>query len=149
MEIYKNITGLDIDALYEIVCRIEPGNLLINYDSELSLNDFKALRTIHSYTPHCPVHIIGKSLNITKSGATRFINRLEKFGLIKKCISSKDGRVCCIVLTKKGDEIHNRAVEYCKNEIEKMLPTLKDENMLDMNRCLNKFVVAVNNNMNG
>ena len=119
-----NSEKLDIDSFYEVLCRLEPSNLLINYDSELSINDFKALRTIFSYTPHCPVQAIGKSLNITKSGATRFINRLESYGLIKKCTLAKDGRVCCIILTDEGHRVYNEATEYCKAKILKILSNL-------------------------
>ncbi|MCP4180807.1 MAG: MarR family transcriptional regulator [bacterium] len=123
----KNLLSLDIDTFYKVLCKLEPGNLLINYDSELSINTFKALRTIHGYMPHCPVQAIGKSLNITKSGATRCINRLEEYGLIKKCISPNDGRVCCVVLSDKGLKVHNDASEYCKSEMLKILSGLNKE----------------------
>jgi len=139
---------IDIESLYKILCILETSNLLINYDSELSINDYKALRTIQSYSPHCPIQAIGKSLNITKSGATRFINRLEKSGLIKKYLSPNDGRVCCIVLTEKGNATHQKASNHCKNEIQKKLTNLNKEDTSQINNSLKYILLSINNNRN-
>jgi MarR family transcriptional regulator, organic hydroperoxide resistance regulator len=144
MERNKKMKSLDIDSFYELICCFEPGSLLADYESKLSINELKALRVINDNTPHCPVQIIGRSLNITKSGATRFITRLENYGLIKKCFSPKDGRVCCIILTDEGSKVNRGASDYSKRKINKILAGLSNEAKL----CLNKYLPEVLKNIN-
>ena len=40
----------------------------------------------------------------TKSTVSELVNKLEKFGLVKRCECNVDGRVCYVSLTEKGHD---------------------------------------------
>jgi len=71
---------------------------------DLSMPEFIALDKVSS-ARDCSVQAVGDCLGFTKSGATRVVNRLEKKGYVEKRKSSQDGRVCCVVITPKGEAI--------------------------------------------
>jgi DNA-binding MarR family transcriptional regulator len=77
------------------------------------------------------VQEVGNQLNITKSGATKIVNRLEKKGYITKKTSAVDGRVCCLHATDSGNLIMNRIASKNTLYLEKILnqldPTTIDE----------------------
>lgn len=71
---------------------------------DLSMPEFIALDKVSS-SRNCSVQEVGSWINFTKSGATKVVNRLEKKGCIQKLKSNEDGRVCCLVITEKGEDI--------------------------------------------
>ena len=48
---------------------------------------------------------IGEALGVTKSGATRIVDRLEEKGYARRERDPHDGRVCCVGLTPRGEEL--------------------------------------------
>ena len=45
---------------------------------------------------------ISLRLDRTKSTASELVNKLEQYGLVKRCECTVDGRVCYVALTDKG-----------------------------------------------
>lgn len=82
---------------------------------ELSLVEYMALRKVCDIKD-ITIQEIGVTLNITKSGISKIIDRLEKKGYVSKEQSSVDGRVCCVLPTEKGScaisNISHQYIEY-------------------------------------
>lgn len=83
-----------------------------NCCGDLTLIEYMALKKIHEGND-ANIHNIGRKLNITKSGISKIIDKLEKKSYLIKKRSPIDGRVCCVKITKKGsDAIYNIAKVY-------------------------------------
>lgn len=92
---------------------------------DLTLIEFMALKNAHDN--NCSgVQEIGIALNISKSGASKVIDRLENKGYILRIQSSTDGRVCCVGVTNKGKEaitqIGDRYTEYVGTALKNFEP---------------------------
>lgn len=97
---------------------------------DLSLVEFMALKRAYE---NCNFSIqeIGNSLNFTKSGATRVVDRLEGKGYVTREHSPVDGRVCCVSVTDKGygilTEVANKNTGYLEKALTNMLPEKIDD----------------------
>ena len=89
----------------------------------ISLAALNALQTV-VIRPECPVQDIGKTLDFTKSGATRIVNRLEKKGLVVKIRSKQDGRICCLSATTEGQKTLQEALSNTTEQLHKTLSDL-------------------------
>lgn len=136
------------DSVLELICHF--GNQDINGQccGDLSFIEYRVLKKL-SEEPNLPIKQIGISLTVTKSGATRIIDRLERKGYAVRKHSHKDGRVCCVELTEKGkctvEEVSNRYVSYLRN-------SLKDEELQtlsNINNALNTLVLALRQHERG
>ena len=82
---------------------------------DLSLVEYMALKKAYD-RQNVTIQELGNSLNITKSGISKIIDRLENKRYVSRHPSSSDGRVCCVLPTEKGinalDKISNRYSEY-------------------------------------
>ena len=68
---------------------------------DLSAAEVRALATT-VVSDCCTVQDIAHSLGVTRSGATRVVDRLEKRELANRCCSSVDRRCTCVELTDAG-----------------------------------------------
>jgi len=91
-------------SLIEIAWYFGPKGLHGECCEDLTMPEFIALDKVAA-TRNCPVQDVGHALGFTKSGATRIVNRLEKKGYVRKVKSHEDGRVCCVEITKTGEQI--------------------------------------------
>lgn len=82
---------------------------------DLSLVEYMALKKVCE-NKDIAIQEIGLALNITKSGISKVIDRLEEKKYALRVQSSKDGRVCCVQATDKGlnavEKISDRYSEY-------------------------------------
>lgn len=82
---------------------------------DLSLVEYMALKKVCG-TKDITIREIGVALNITKSGVSKVVNRLEEKNYVLREQSSEDGRVCCVKPTEKGlnavKKISDRYSEY-------------------------------------
>lgn len=82
---------------------------------DLSLVEYMALKKVCG-SQDITIQQIGATLNITKSGVSKVIDRLEEKNYVLREQSSKDGRVCCVAPTEKGvnavKKISDRYSEY-------------------------------------
>lgn len=91
-------------SLIEIAWHFGPKGLNGECCDDLTMPEFIALEKV-STTQNCPVQDVGYALGFTKSGATRIVNRLEKKGYVTKVKSCEDARICCVVITEKGEAV--------------------------------------------
>lgn len=110
-------------SLIEIAWYFGPKGLNGECCDNLTMPEFIALEKV-STSPDCSVQNIGYSLGFTKSGATRIVNRLEKKGYVEKVRSIEDARICCVEITKKGEQVltaaNSRYLEEFNNLVSKM-----------------------------
>lgn len=74
---------------------------------DLSLAEYMALKKVCE-NKNITILEIGAALNITKSGISKIIDRLEKKKYVLKRHSANDGRVCCVQPTEKGADAINK-----------------------------------------
>ncbi|ABK19527.1 MarR family winged helix-turn-helix transcriptional regulator [Syntrophobacter fumaroxidans] len=91
-------------SLIEIAWHFGPKGLNGECCDNITMPEFIALDKVAT-SPNCPVQDVGYSLGFTKSGATRIVNRLEKKGYVEKVKSHIDARVCCVEITKAGEQV--------------------------------------------
>lgn len=96
---------------------------------DLSLVEFMALKAANENN-NLPIQEIGSTINFTKSGATRIIDRLENKGYVKRERSPLDGRVCCVPVTEKGAQVVSKIMKEKTRDLGEMLKDLEPE-MLD------------------
>ena len=110
-------------SLIEIAWYFGPKGLNGECCDNLTMPEFIALEKV-STSPDCSVQNIGYSLGFTKSGATRIVNRLEKKSYVEKVRSIEDARICCVEITKKGEQVltaaNSRYLEEFNNLVSKM-----------------------------
>lgn len=87
---------------------------------DLSLVEYMALKKIRDQQ-NIPVQRLGDTLNISKSGISKIIDRLEKKNYVSREKSVDDGRVCCILLTKNGMDALNKITEHYAAYLEEVL----------------------------
>ena len=97
---------------------------------DLSLIEFMALKRVNEKN-NCSIQEIGNSLNITKSGASKIIDRLKNREYVRRVQSSTDGRVCCVDITDQGEGIITKILEryndYMGEILKDMSPNSVDE----------------------
>ncbi len=105
--------------------------------------EFIALQKIAN-TKNCPVQEIGIKLGFTKSGATRIVNRLEKKGFVKKHKFQNDARVCCIIITSKGQQALDSADNICISKLEQLLSKVPVNSQKSIKDALVEMAKALN-----
>ncbi|MDN5963620.1 MAG: MarR family transcriptional regulator [Actinomyces sp.] len=60
---------------------------------------------------------LGRSVALTRSGATRAVTRLERLGLVRRRPSPSDGRSTVVEISDPGREVHGRAVAVLEREV--------------------------------
>lgn len=93
------------------------------------------LRLAHSPDQQIPITELGEKLELTSSGATRLVDRLEESGYIERVPCPTDRRVLWARLTDQGHKVLNEATRVHLNDLDehfmsrldpKDLETLKD-----------------------
>jgi len=112
---------LDIyNSLQEIAWHFGDHGINGNCCENLSFIEFMALKRVCENTD-ISIQEIGINLNITKSGATKVINRLERKGYVIRKISPIDGRVCCVGVTDTGVKTISKITERYAGHIKAIL----------------------------
>jgi len=109
---------------------------------DLSLIEFMALKKVYENTS-ITILEIGNELNITKSGVSKIVNRIEKKGYIIRVQSLVDGRVCCVKITDKGKEVIGKIEEKYIDYIGEMLNGIDSETVDSIKISLEILVNSV------
>lgn len=112
---------------------------------DLSFIEFMALKKIRE-NDKISVQELGSLLNITKSGSTKIVNRLEQKGYVIRKTSHSDGRVCCVCTTERGISVLTRIIGRYTVYIEKMLSDLNSEQVQGIDFVLKLLVKTANEN---
>lgn len=102
---------------------------------DLSFIEFMALKRVYENTD-ISIQEIGMNLNITKSGATKIINRLERKGYVIRKNSPIDGRVCCVGATESGVMVISKIMAKNTNHIKAILEELEPAVLQDITSAL-------------
>lgn len=105
---------------------------------DLSFIEFMALKRVYE-NAEISIQEVGNNLNITKSGATKIINRLEQKGYVTRKTSTADGRVCCLHTTYNGIQIMNSIISKNTLYIEKILNQLDPNSIEEIEAALKTF----------
>lgn len=109
---------------------------------DISMPEFITLDKV-SNTPDCPVQEIGQALGFTKSGATRIVNRLESKGYVRKMTSTEDARVCCVIITRKGENVIRNADSKYKEKLEHLISKMPENQRHIAKEILNSMARAL------
>jgi len=109
---------------------------------DLSLVEFMALKKVYENND-IAMQEIGDSLNITKSGATKIIDRLESKEYVMRKQSLIDGRVCCVAITDKGMDAITQIVQRYTDYIGQALKKYKAQEVDNFKTVLDELVVSV------
>ena len=109
---------------------------------DFSIVDYLALRTVGKQQG-CPVQTIGKTLGMTKSGATRVVKRLENRELLQMHTSPEDGRVRCLRLTESGQRCLTEIQRYQSERISKALKDLGSQQSLQLEQSLKSLLATL------
>jgi len=139
----KNIAG----ALAEIIWELGAQGLDGECCAGLSLVEHRALG--HLAKGHdCDVQTVGQGAGLSRSGATRLVNRLEERGLLVKERSSEDARVCCVGLTAEGRRSLSKAERVFVARLERILAGLPQEMRAKVTEVLPVLAGAVRREAN-
>ena len=122
-------------SLIEIAWHFGPKGLRGECCDDLTMPEFIALEKV-SMTPDCPVQVVGHPLGFTKSGATRIVNRLARKGLIDKVKSPQDARICCVVITEKGERILRSANSRYMKKFKELLAKVPPETVPEVMKAV-------------
>ncbi len=79
---------------------------------------------------------LADSLLVTKGNVSQLLNRMEQQGLLRRC---QDRRNNNLVLTEKGQELHDRVVPAHEQLIAQELSVLSSSETADLQRLLRKL----------
>ena len=109
---------------------------------DLSLIEFMALKMAYDNNDFS-IQEIGNALKLTKSGASRIIDRLENKGYVNRKRSPVDGRVCCIPVDVKGAELLTRMLEKNTGDLDTKLKDLEPEMINQIKDTLQVLVETI------
>ena len=131
--------------LLSLVSRIhEKGNRFIieklkqNGANELAPSHGDILVLLYKYKS-LTMKEIAEKINRTKPTVTVLVNKLEKLGYVKRCVSEKDSRYTYITLTQRGEDF-KPIFEKISEELNSMLyKNLSDEESTILENILEKI----------
>lgn len=109
---------------------------------DLTLVEFTALKKVHE-KEEIGIQEMGTALNITKSGSSKIIDRLEKRGYVLRASCSVDGRACCVVTTDLGIDAIFQIEERYTKYVGEMLKDIDNTNVNNIRDVLEVLVAAV------
>lgn len=109
---------------------------------DLSLVEFMALKNVHDHN-NSAIQEIGNALNITKSGSSKIIDRLENKGYVLREKSLTDGRVCCVGITDKGTAAIKQIVERYTEYVSEMLKGIEPEEVDNIKHVMENMISSV------
>ncbi|SEM63257.1 DNA-binding transcriptional regulator, MarR family [Syntrophus gentianae] len=110
-------------------------------NENISHGEFRALQVALHQTI-CTMQDIARSAAVTKSGATRIAKRLEEKGLAIRQQDHKDGRICCVTPTEKGQTLLNRIEDQLMCKMREILAAMDPAMREILILSLNAFVQA-------
>lgn len=108
----------------------------------LSLVEFMALKKVHDKSD-IGVQEIGNALNITKSGASKIIDRIENKGYISRVQCTVDGRACCIRITDQGIEAITQIVNRYTGYVGSALASFEPDEVNNVRSVLARLVNSI------
>lgn len=109
---------------------------------DLSLVEFMALKKVCG-TDDITMQEIGAALNITKSGVSKVIDRLEEKNYAIRVQSSKDGRVCCVKPSEKGLNTVEKTTDRYSEYLLEVLDSVEQDSLANIRDVLELLYKAI------
>ena len=138
----KRETARLTEALADVIWELGARGLDGVCCAELSLVEFHALRRLQG-AGYLSVQALGAFAGLTKSGATRLVDRLADRGFLQRERSADDGRMCCVTLTAGGEEALAEARAAFAARLEEVLRDLDEEGRTQVLAVLPRLAAAV------
>lgn len=74
-----------------------------------------------------------------KNSVTKFIDSLEKKGLVYRSINKKDRRINDIIVTKEGMKLKTHTTEVAINMMRNVLKNIKEEDLMVFDKVMNQI----------
>ena len=74
-----------------------------------------------------------------KNSVTKFIDSLEKKGLVRRVVNKKDRRVNDIIVTEEGMKLKVPTTEVAINLMRKVLKDIKEEDLMVFDKVMNQI----------
>lgn len=136
------------NALAEIIWELGARGLDGVCCAGLSLVEHRALGRLGA-APHCTVQSLADGASLTKSGATRLVDRLEERGMLERERSAVDGRVCCVAMTPAGSAALAEANQAFALRLDGLLFRLTVEQRAELRKTLPALAQAVRRENDG
>lgn len=107
----------------------------------LSLSSYAVLQALRT-APDGRLRMadLAAQAQLSRSGMTRLVDRLERHGLIKRCSCSDDARGCFAVLTEAGAAEADRAAETHQQGVRaRFLAHLDDRDLEQLTACFERL----------
>jgi DNA-binding MarR family transcriptional regulator len=79
-------------------------------EHHISASDFEVLQQLHAAPNHTMrMHELGDNVHLTQSALSRLIARLERDGLVERCMCPEDRRSVMTSITREGIERYRAA----------------------------------------
>jgi len=138
----KNIFSDIYNLLQEIAWHFGDHGINGECCEDLSMVEFMALKAAYE-NENFSIQDIGSTINFTKSGATRIIDRLETKGYVKRERSLTDGRVCCVLVTDKGSQIISQIIMKNTKYVEELLQDLDPQAIDKIKTAMEVLIKAI------
>lgn len=96
---------------------------------DVTTSECRSLSYLKQAEHNVTMNELAERLYLTRSGATRVIDKLSNKGYVLRLTDSNDKRVCCIVLTQQGTELIDRieleVIEYHQQILMKLDPAMR------------------------
>ena len=102
----------------------------------MSLQQFIILSTIKRIEPPVTQSLVAKRVGRNPYSITLIIDRMEKDGLVKRIKDLKDRRSSRLVVTAKGQQFYDRAIDTAKTIPDRLLSCLSREELMVLNKLL-------------
>jgi len=134
----RDLSGL----IQEITWRFGTRGLKGECCGDLSQPEYRTL-CLASDQSQCSMQGIAQNLGVTKSGATRIVDRLETKGYVERKRSPEDGRFCCIEVTPSGRMLIKDLSHENENRIDKIMSKIEPPMQEVIRAALKSFVHAL------
>lgn len=109
---------------------------------DLSLVEYTTLKYVND-KKHDTMLEIANALNISKSGISKIINRLESKDFVLREHSVEDGRVCCVGITSSGAEAVSQIIGRYTEYLAEILAAEESSSIDNIRAVLIELVTSV------
>ena len=74
-----------------------------------------------------------------KNSVTKFIDSLEKKGLVRRVVNKKDRRINDIIVTEEGMKLKGKTTEAAINMMRNVLKDIKEEDLIVFDKVMNQI----------
>ncbi len=124
-----------------VIQRILTCEALHDVGEVLTLTQYSGLRFVALHPGAC-IRDMAMGLQVSHPAAVKLAERLQERGLILRSQAEKDQRRVCLYTTEEGQRLYRRVRYRLQTLIERVLSTLGDKGVQDLEMLLKAFLSA-------